>query len=92
MTPTNENGLDGAGWAVLAAAGAVILAFAKKLDPRLILAWFNEPTMKPIHDRLDSLDHKWDKVCRVIDKIPGAEQAHAAIHGEDEERRKRWAA
>lgn len=83
MTPTNETGWDGTGWAVLAAAGAIVVAFLKKVDPRLALAWLNEPTMRPLHAKVD-------RICRVVDNLPGADEAHAKVMAEDERLKKRW--
>lgn len=83
MNPTNDTGIDWTTTGILAAMAAIAVAWAKKVDPRLALAWINEPTMRPVHAKIDRL-------CRVVDKIPGADEAHAAIMAEDERLKKRW--
>ncbi len=82
MTGPSEHGIDATGWGVLAVAGGIIWAFAKRIDPRLILVWVNEPVMRPIHDKIDSHGRKLDRVCSVIDRMPGAQEAHAAVKAE----------
>lgn len=85
MSPAgpNEAGIDGfiLGWMV--ALGTLLLALLKRSDPRLLLVWLNEPLMRPVH-------HKLDKICRVIDKMPGSEAAHEAVNAEDARNKKRW--
>lgn len=91
MNPTNEgigmaqNGVDWATTGILGGIGIIVLAWLKRVDPRLALAWINEPTMRPVHAKIDRL-------CRVVDKIPGADEAHAQIMAEDERLKKRWEA
>lgn len=66
--------------------GACIFLFkwlAPKINLRAGLAWLNEPTMRPLHAKVD-------RIMRVIDKMPGAEDAHAAIRAEDAKDHLNW--
>lgn len=91
MTPTpQDSGADQPLlWGAVAAVLAVVIAWAKRADPRLILVWLNEPLMRK---HIDPVNAKLDRVCRVIDRLPGADDAHAAVSAEDTARKKRWEA
>lgn len=91
MNGPNETGItEYAGWA--AGLGAVWIGlkrFFPKADPRLLLVWANKPVMAPVIERLDRFEGRLERVQRVMDRLPGADAAHAAIQDEDEAR-KRW--
>ncbi len=71
-------------WSVLAGAAAILARWlAPKISIRNGLAWLNEPTMRPVHAKLD-------RICRVIDKLPGAEEAHEAVRKEDHREKHNW--
>ena len=85
MNGPTEHGLpEWTFWgALVAGCGVLLRNNAKYLDPRLILAWLNNPTMAPIHKKLD-------RIQRVIDKIPGAQEAHEAVRIEDTQKHSNW--
>ncbi len=85
MNSPSEHGLpEWTFWgAVAAGIGFFFKTYGAKADPRLLLAWFNKPTMAPIHSKLD-------KICRVIDHMDGAEAAHAAVRAEDSKQHTNW--
>lgn len=85
-TPQDTGATDGYILGGLAAVAAILVALLKRADPRMILAFLNEPTVRPINERLDRMEAKVDKACRVIDHMPHAPEAHAAVKAEEE----RW--
>lgn len=95
MTTPNDTSPDWSLWGgFVALCGFLLTYFKANIKPRQWLAWINEPTMRPVHARLDQMDEKWDSkwehVCRVIDKLPGSTEAHAAVRAEDEKERYNW--
>lgn len=64
-------------WAAIVTFGAVFFAWSKRLDPRLLLAWLNEPTMKPMKDDIAYIK-------AVVDELPGAKKAKAAAKAKRE--------
>ncbi len=82
----NESGIDWSGWAVISALCAIMVAWAKKADPRQLLAWINEPLVRPLHDRLDRHERKLDKICKVLDRDPNTAKALQEINAQHD----RW--
>ncbi len=105
MTTGHETVTDSLGWGILAAIGAIVVAFAKKVNPLAGLQWLAEAINGPILQkhfetnvapRFDSLEAKSDsqgakidKVTRVIVHMKDGPEALAAVNQEDEET-KRW--
>src|SRR6478736_4459856 len=104
-TPSETTGTDIGLWTILAGVAAFVFKkWLAKLNPwpllqRMMIS-LSEPLMqvhmRPLIDKLDSHGEKIDSqgekidhVCKVIDRLPGAEAAHAAVDA-DERRHARW--
>ncbi len=84
MSTPHETTPDWTIWGgLIALIGFCLKYFKDSIKPREWLAWLNEPTMRPVHDKLDYLQ-------RVFDKLPDADKAHAAVRAEDEKERYNW--
>lgn len=85
-------------WAAVVAIGAVFFAWVKKANPRPLVTaavgFLFDPVvakhLAPINAKLDRHDAKLDRVCRVIDHMGGANEAHEAVRAEDDARKARW--
>ncbi len=44
----------------------------------------------PIREDQQKIKDMLSRACRVIDKLPGADEAHAAVRAEDEKERYNW--
>lgn len=79
-------------WGAVAAAVALLgKGLIAKLNPWALLQRMAESLTGPVMDkRLIPLTAKVDRACRVIDRLPGAEEAHAAIRAEDNKERMNW--
>ncbi len=100
MTPTpQDSGFDvNPYWAAMVALGAVIVAWAKRFNPKPMLNAFVEYTAGPVMDKrnaplvaeLKEHGHKLERVVKILDRIPEAVAASDAIRAEEAAKKERW--
>ena len=79
-------------WGSLGAACILIFhRWIGKLTPWPLAQMLAESLTGPVMDRrLSPMHAKLDRICRVIDHMPDAEAAHAAVRAEDQKERFNW--
>lgn len=87
MSPTpQDSGVDQPiFWTGIVALGAVVIAWAKRLSPLSLVQGAATMVFNPVMEKhIGPVNRKLDKVCRVIDHLPGAQAAHQAVRLEDQ--------
>lgn len=100
MTTPNET--TGTDIGLLAVLGTILAFIGKKwlakLNPWPLLqramVSLSEPLMKahigPLIEKIDCHGEKIDRICKVIDNLPGADDAHAAVLAESVRDQSHW--